>query len=107
MSYRIQRLNEGLSPVELTVQEHHRLLAAERRRLALDILADETAIVDLEDLAAEIAAREVGPDADGEAVERVALSLHHVHLPHMADVGVLDYDPRTKIVEPADRLQFE
>lgn len=30
-----------------------------------------------------------------EEVERVETMLHHVHLPKMADAGILDYDPET------------
>jgi hypothetical protein len=31
--------------------------------------------------------------ADEEFVERVKISLHHNHLPKMADLGVVEYDP--------------
>lgn len=77
----------------LTESERHRLLADERRRLALDVLAERATPVELADLADEIAAREDGLDAvDEETLGRVRVSLHHNHLPMMDDLGVADYD---------------
>lgn len=84
----------------LTESEHHELFTAERRRTTLDILGESTGSMKLEDLAATVAERENGGDVveDG-AVERVAGTLHHVHLPKMDDLGVIDYDPDTSRVE--------
>ncbi|MFC6837748.1 hypothetical protein ACFQHK_14735 [Halomarina ordinaria] len=45
-------------------------------------------------------------DADAER-DRVAVRLHHVHLPKLDDAGVLTYDAATRTVEregAADRL---
>lgn len=78
----------------LTESERHRLLMAERRRIAIDILADRPAPVNLKVLAAEVAEREAGVDATSEdAVKRVMTTLHHTHLPRMDAAGVIDYDP--------------
>lgn len=96
-----------LRGVELTEQERHRLLAAERRRLALDVLAGSSVPVDLEELARRIAERESGNPADGRTVERVAVSLHHAHLPRMDEVGVLDYDPEENRIDPDGLFEFE
>lgn len=86
---------------DLSTSERCSLLASDRRRLALDILTGKTAPVELEELAVGIAAREGGSDAvDEETVERVAITLHHVHLPKMVDLGVLDYDPKTNRIDP-------
>ena len=82
-----------VSTPDLTESEYHRLLAPKRRRLVLDALAGRTAPVELDDLAADIAAREYGSDtADEETVESVAVTLHHIHLPKLVEIGVLDYD---------------
>lgn len=81
---------------ELTESEYHELLSVERRRITLDILARSIAPVELEDLTTTVAARESDVDVPDEAtVERVALPLHHVHLPMMDEFGVIDYDPVT------------
>ncbi|NHN43471.1 hypothetical protein G9C85_17780 [Halorubellus sp. JP-L1] len=78
--------------VDLTESETHRLLSSERRRAVLDVLATRTDPVDLSDIARTVAARENADEPDAKAIERVAVSLHHVHLPLIAEVGVIDYD---------------
>lgn len=84
---------EHPSMTGLTETERHSLLLAERRRLALTILAERTTAVRFEDLAAEIAEREDGCDpTDAETVHCIEVTLHHNHLPKMADLGVIDYD---------------
>ena len=68
--------------------------------MTLDILAKRTEPIEIEALAAKIAAQETGGIvADGGAVVDIALALHHIHLPRMDDLGVIDYDPTTTRVE--------
>lgn len=89
----------------LTESERYQLLASDRRRLTLDVLDGRTDPVDIEDLAAGIAARENGLGAtDEEAIERVMIALHHSHLPKMADLGVIDYDLDANRVESCSGL---
>lgn len=86
---------------ELTESDRHRLLGDERRRMTLDVLEQRQSPVTLEELATGIAGREGGMDGvDQETVERVAISLHHAHLPLMDDLDVVDYDPSTRRVVP-------
>ena len=85
---------------ELSPSEGHRILAAERRRLALDYLADRTDPVDIEELAAAIAEREADENChEDDTVRQVAVRLPPVHLPKMAEVGVIDYEPASSVVE--------
>ena len=89
------------STAELTESDRHRLLASERRRVVLEVLDGSTASIALEELARQVAARESGRDVvDAEAAERVAVSLHHTHLPKMANLGVLRYDPVVRRIDP-------
>ena len=82
------------------------LLRDRRRRYALAALADREPPVSLSELAAAVATREAS-DADRPsddtagaardatttvAADDVAQALHHVHLPKLADAGVVDYD---------------
>ncbi|WP_232342811.1 DUF7344 domain-containing protein [Halosimplex litoreum] len=91
--------------IDLCADERHDLLAVERRRVVLEALVDREEPVALADLAEWVAARETDAATPGEdATERVAVSLHHVHLPRMDDLGVLDYDVATNRVEAADDL---
>ncbi|WP_137285066.1 DUF7344 domain-containing protein [Halorussus salinisoli] len=72
------------------------ILVPERRRHALYVLYRRGEPITLLDLADEVAALE---DAD---VERVATSLHHVHLPKLAETGVADFDAEAETVRLAD-----
>ena len=96
-----QITNEGV--IDLPASTRHELLGSKRRRVALEVLdLENEAAVALEDLAVRIAEREDGIDAaNADAVERVALTLHHSHLPKMADIGVLNYDRETHLIDPA------
>lgn len=103
MATATQRLKEALDRDELTARERQKLLGASRPRLVLEILDRETTVVDLETLAAEVARREDGVDVTDDAtVKRVAKTLRYDHLPTMAEVGVLDYDPEANLVEPVE-----
>lgn len=85
-------LNEHASTVDLEESERHRLLEVDRRRHALIVLGDRAGPIDLAELATAIAEREPGLDAtDSDAVATVATTLHHIHLPKLADAGVLEY----------------
>lgn len=92
---------EGCTALEeLNEDEQYRLLASPHRRAALAALADRSAPVDLEDLAREVVASECDDADDGACADEVAIRLHHVHLPKMVELGVLDYDPETARVVP-------
>lgn len=72
--------------------DYHRLLASRRRRLLLQELVTRTPPTARRGLARTLAEREVGSDIGAEQVDRVDISLHHVHLPLLAELGVLEYD---------------
>lgn len=97
MSQTITEFHAELPSIDdLTESERHALLCDERRRVALNVLSECSATVSLADVAAGVAAREDGCDAgDDGAVREVAVSLHHTHLPKMAELGVLSYQPDT------------
>ena len=59
-----------------------------------DASGSETASLD--DLSRYAATRFT--DSDGCSAERIQLRFHHVVLPRLDDVGVIDYDPRTTTV---------
>ena len=85
----------------LTTGDCHELLSSRYCRLALVCLAEQSAAMDLGELTDRVAMRADDVDADdGEAVERIAIGLHHVHLPKMDDAGVVDYYPESHLIEP-------
>lgn len=86
-------------------------LASERRRTVLRCLQTADAPVAMADLARDVVARERDAharDVPEEAIERVYVSLHHVHLPKLADEGYLRYDDnRTSVVLTDDAELLE
>lgn len=72
------------------------MLAAQRRRYALYVLSRHAGPITLADLADEVASLEETTS------ERVATSLHHVHLPKLDDAGVADYDAEARTARLAD-----
>lgn len=80
-----------------------KILRDARRRYALSALSDRESPVALTDLARDVAAYERETDRDdvsAETVESVAVSLHHNHLPMLADANLVTYDPRARTVDP-------
>lgn len=107
MAHTTNEFGDDASLEALAESDRHRLLMAERRRLALDVLAVRDGPIALADLGREVAARENVDAFDEDAVTLVTLSLHHVHLPKMATYGVIDYDRERNRIESCpdgDRL---
>lgn len=78
------------------------LLRDPRRRALVSILADRNPPVSLTGLATAVAARELETDdVPAEQADAVAVTLHHVHLPKLADGDIVTYDPVTKTVSDA------
>jgi hypothetical protein len=91
---------ERPSTARLTESDRHDLLSDRRRRVVLDVLRARVTPISLDSLAEAVAVRETDCDTPGpETVDTVALTLHHNHLPRMANVGVLDYDAESRRVE--------
>jgi len=73
--------------------EQFQFLLGKRSRIALSVLAERTAPIELSELAAVVASREY--DQPGEHVTReTAASLHHIHLPKLEEMGAVAYDQK-------------
>lgn len=71
-------------------------LASRRRRIVLSVLVAREPPVGRTTLMSAVAAREQdGPVDPGEVepTRNLRVDLHHVHLPKLADAGLIDYDP--------------
>lgn len=70
------------------------LLSDRRRRTVLYQLDERENPVSLAELARVIVLEETGSnvDAPSEALRRVRISLHHVHLPKLSDAGAVAFD---------------
>ena len=88
---------EGAEATGPTDEEVHRLLAAERRRFALELLADGGPW-ELEELAEAVVERERQGDVTERAVRRTMVDLYHRHLPLMADLEAVEFDHRRRRV---------
>lgn len=83
------------------------VLANDRRRAIVEILAEEDRSVNLRLLAGWTAAETEGVPLDAlpeESIDRMEVRLHHVHLPKLEEAGVLLYDEAEKRVVPSDEL---
>jgi hypothetical protein len=68
---------------------------ARRRYLLYYLFAMDGTVAEFEAAVNAVYRYEVaGSDGDGSARENVGIALHHSHLPHLADAGVIDYDRR-------------
>lgn len=80
----------------------------ERRRTIIEALVEQQRPIPMNDLAEMVVEREhhspVTEVAD-EAVTRIEISLHHVHLPKVEAAGVVEYDSKAGLVEPT--AQFD
>ncbi len=70
------------------------VLSERERQYAVHYLA-ENDVASLGELAESIARHGDVPDD----AERIAVALHHSHLPKLATVGLVEYDPATRTVE--------
>lgn len=76
-------------------------LSHARRRFVLQHLRSSDRPVSVDDLSSELAAWEDDASSN-HASGRVALSLLHVHLPKLADAGLVEYDEQWRRVALAD-----
>jgi len=98
-STEVQATNDSpaaLGSVDDSLDAVFEVLAAERRRHVLYALHRHSGPVSLSDLAEEVAAHE---DTDAD---RIAASLHHVHLPKLVATSVVGYDPAEETVRLRD-----
>lgn len=90
---------------ELSTNALFDLLCDSSRRDAMRYLLARQHEVSLDELSAGIASRQNPPSQ--QRLARVSIDLHHVHLPKLADAGVLRYDSESETVEllePASML---
>ena len=77
----------------------HHLLSNERRRLLLSYLierpGERVTVDDVTDWITEQEQPDPGPVSHRD---RVTIDLHHVHLPKLADAGVIEHDPVTETI---------
>jgi hypothetical protein len=89
---------DGLAGLEPTTW--FEVLADDHRRTALAVLGERDGPVGLDALARAVAARVATESTDERptATRRIAITLHHHHLPKLAAAGLVEYDATTRTV---------
>ena len=80
----------------------------EHRRIVLGVLAGHGRTLTINDLSKAIVKHNHGipvTDASAELFESITIELVHVHVPKLADHGLVEYDRERRLVEPT--AQFE
>ena len=74
------------------------LLSDRRRRYALYFLYDtEDGVATIDDVAEAVLSLE-GVDVTDERRQRFVMTLEHIHLSRLEDVGIVEYDTRSEMV---------
>lgn len=89
---------------EATLTTFHKLLADKTRCAVLRYLATVDRAVPLDTLVDEVAVKLTSAGVDSQFREKVAIQLHHIHLPKMDDVGVINYDLDEHLIEPTEKI---
>ena len=80
--------------------EYRELPGSSRRRHLFDVLDAREAVVGLETVAEAVAEREPTSSTTPDVVEEIAITLHHNHLPKLADAGIIEYEPEAHAIHP-------
>src|SRR6056297_1016004 len=92
-----QLSTSGAEPVELSRDDLFSMLRNERRREVIHYLREHEAPVDLRDLSEYIAAIEndcTPAEVTYKQRKRVQTALYQMHLPKLAEQGIVSYDRR-------------
>ena len=77
------------------------------RRIVLTALTDRQQSVSINDLTNAIVKHNhhtPPTEVADETVTQIQTALHHVHLPKLAEAGLIQYDPERQLVEPTAQL---
>lgn len=88
-------ITDAVAEGNASLDELFRALSESRRRTILDILSHHYQPVEVRSVARDVAASEqqLSPrELSAEAVDQIILSLQYVHLPHLAQAGLVEYD---------------
>lgn len=98
-------LLSSVDTLEGNRSEYYDILSADHRRAVLRYLASVTESEETElpvTVSVDELAERIAGTLDGESTDRsesdIRISLHHCHLPKLADSGVIEYDTRRHTV---------
>lgn len=88
--------------IEETQDVVYSALVSERRRHVLSVVRRESTPISVRYLARQVTIQEACDHSKmvtEESIHEVHVSLHHHHLPKLADLGIIEYDTGTETVE--------
>ena len=99
----LQKCMDGAPELDtvLDVCEH------KHRRIVLAALADQQQSLSINDLTNAIVKHNhhtPPTEAADEIVTQIQTGLHHIHLPKLAEAGLIQYEPERQVVEPTAQL---
>lgn len=111
LQVRVNIANDDADPMVLDGTEQLdgicRILANERCRQILCALRRESLPLDVRTLARQVTIQEACDDSKmvtEESITQVHTTLHHHHLPMMADIGIIDYNTEVAIEGAPDNV---
>ncbi|GAA0243771.1 hypothetical protein ACFFQF_03470 [Haladaptatus pallidirubidus] len=100
------KLTEPETEQELDESQIHNVLRNDRRREAIRYLRESGGSLTVDDLAEHIATLETDETPAPRKVRKsVYVSLHQTHLPKLDDLGIVEYDQRSKELTLEDRVR--
>ncbi len=100
------KLTEPRTKGELDESQIHNVLRNDRRRETIRYLRQTGDSLAVDDLAEHIATLETGESPPPRNVRKsVYVSLHQTHLPKLDDLGIVEYDQRSKELVLNDRAR--
>lgn len=88
----------------VTLTTAYEVLADKTRCAVLTYLANVDHAVSLDALVDDVAAELTSGKVDSRFRDRVIIQLHHIHLPKMDAVDVIDYDQDGHLIEPTAKI---
>ena len=93
-----ERATRAAGDVETPLDTAFTALANRRRRVLVSHLAGTSGATTLDSLVDVVARAEADGTPTPGHRDRVATALYHIHLPLLADLGLVDFDPRSEAV---------
>lgn len=87
--------------------DYSAVLANDHRRTIVEIVAEEDRSLPRRLLAGWTVAEAEGVPLDAlpeRSIDRAEVKLHHVHLPKLDEIGVVDYDVEENRIEPGEEI---
>ncbi|WP_458206899.1 DUF7344 domain-containing protein [Haladaptatus sp. NG-SE-30] len=94
---------------DVSVEMLFDVLGNPRRRHVLSYIDKRSTSVSVDELAQHVVEQESDTTVDEvppDVVERITILLYHVHLPMMADVGLVAYDPDSGTVVSGETIEL-